>query len=73
MLDLKEKGIGAGVLFRPLHLHSAYQNLLGSKEGDYPVSEKIFDRLINLPLSPAASEDDITYVGATIRELFLQP
>ena len=65
---LKEHGIGTSVLFRPLHLHSAYAALSGTKEGDFPVSESIFNRLVNLPLSPATSEEEIEYIIKIIKE-----
>ena len=69
IIQLKECGIGASVLFRPLHLHTAYQQLLGTKEGGFPVSEYIFNRLVNLPLSPSTTEDEIIYTATEIRRL----
>ena len=69
MIQLKDRGVGASVIFRPLHLHTAYQKLLGTKEGDYPVSEKVFNRLINLPISPSINEGDIHCVADTVKEL----
>jgi len=66
---LKEHGIGTSVLFRPLHLHSAYAALLGTKEGDFPVSESVFNRLVNLPLSPSTNEEEIEYIVKTIKEV----
>jgi len=69
IVRLRERSIGASVLFRPLHLHSAYQKLLGTKEGDFPACEGVFNRLVNIPISPAISEDDVQYVVKTIKEL----
>ena len=66
---LKEHGIGTSVLFRPLHLHSVYAALLGTKEGDFPVSESVFNRLVNLPLSPSTNEEEIEYIVKTIKEI----
>jgi dTDP-4-amino-4,6-dideoxygalactose transaminase len=66
---LKEHGIGTSVLFRPLHLHSAYAALSGTKEGDFPVSESVFNRLVNLPLSPSTNEEEIEYIVKTIKEI----
>jgi dTDP-4-amino-4,6-dideoxygalactose transaminase len=66
---LKRQDIGTSVLYRPLHLHTAYRNLLGHRQGDFPVSEKIYARLVNLPVSPAIGEADIEYVIDTLRRL----
>lgn len=60
---MQERQVGTSVLFRPLHLHTAYRNLLGTKEGDFPVAEDIFERLVNLPVSPSVSADDVAYVA----------
>ena len=62
ILQLKDDGIGTSVLFRPLHLHSAYSNLLSTQKGDFPVSERIFERLVNLPISPSVSQSEIEYI-----------
>jgi dTDP-4-amino-4,6-dideoxygalactose transaminase len=69
IIQLKECGIGASVLFRPLHLHTAYKNLFSAEHGDFPISESIYNRLINLPLSPSIKENDILYVCKTIKTL----
>ncbi len=69
--SLRECGIGTSVLYRPLHLHSAYRNLLGTKEGDFPVSEAIFKRIVNLPVSPAITEEEVRYVAQSIRKLLM--
>ena len=69
IMKLKEKGIGTSVLFRPLHLHTAYRKLLNTKEGDFPVSENVYNRLVNLPVSPATKENEIQYVINQIKKL----
>ncbi|MBF0530816.1 MAG: DegT/DnrJ/EryC1/StrS family aminotransferase, partial [Deltaproteobacteria bacterium] len=66
---LKELNIGASVLFIPLHYHSYYQQALPYREGDFPVTEGIFRRLLNLPLSPAIPADTIAKVARTIAGL----
>ncbi|MBF0300526.1 MAG: DegT/DnrJ/EryC1/StrS family aminotransferase [Oligoflexia bacterium] len=69
--ELKEKKIGTSVLFRPLHLHSAYQKLLKCRQGDFPASERIFERLVNVPISPSIPEDDINYIADSIKKVLL--
>lgn len=69
---MQERNIGTSVLFRPLHLHTAYRNLLGTKEGDFPVTEAMFERLVNLPVSPSVSADDVQYVAEQVRDVVLK-
>ena len=67
--ELKELNVGTSVLFQPLHLHSYYVRLLGDQEGNFPISEEVYRRVVCLPISPKASDDDICYVAATVRKL----
>ncbi len=67
--ELGNRGIGTSVLFKPLHLHTAYKKLLNTKAGDYPVSESVYNRLINLPISPAIKKDDIYYISSVVKEV----
>lgn len=60
--DLKEMNIGANVYYIPLNLHPYYQDTFGWKLGDVPVTENIYKRLINLPLYPSLSNEDVEYV-----------
>lgn len=69
IVKLKDRGIGTSVLYRPLHLHTAYRKLLNTKEGDFPVSEAVFKRLVNLPISPAITEEEIRYIAETVKGL----
>ena len=66
---LKEKNVGTSVLFIPLHLHSLYQRLLPYREGDFPVAEDVFRRIVNLPVSPAHSLETIERVAETVAGL----
>ena len=49
---LRDMNIGTSVLFKPLHLHSYYAKTFGYRYGDFPVAEKLFERVICLPVSP---------------------
>jgi dTDP-4-amino-4,6-dideoxygalactose transaminase len=66
--ELKEYNIGTSVLFQPLHLHSYYEELLGEQEGKFPVAESVYRRVVCLPISPKASEEDIRYVADVLRD-----
>ena len=66
---LKEHNIGTSVLFQPLHLHSFYERELGDQEGAFPIAEDVYRRVVCLPVSPRATDDEIHYVAGTIRAL----
>ncbi len=67
--ELKEKGIGTSVHFIPLHLQPFYAKKYGYTEGDFPVAEKIYSKIISLPLYPKLAHDEILYIIAVLREL----
>ena len=50
---LRGYGLGASVLFIPLHYHSFYRKTLGYGPGAFPRAEGFFQGLINLPVAPA--------------------
>lgn len=56
---LHQNNIGSSVHFIPLHLFSYYQKAFGYKKGDFPATEKVFERIVSLPLYPALSWGDI--------------
>lgn len=64
--NLKELNIGTSVLFKPLHLHSYYAELLGHVYGDFPIAENLFERVICLPISPKLGEKSIKKVAEGI-------
>jgi dTDP-4-amino-4,6-dideoxygalactose transaminase len=66
---LKERNVGASVLFIPLHYHSYYQRALPYAEGDFPVAENAFRRIVNLPLSPGLTESQIRTAAEVVGEL----
>jgi len=65
---LTENGI-ANQIYYPisLHLQKAYQHL-GYKKGDLPVSEKIQDTVLSLPMFPHLRDDEISYIADKIKE-----
>jgi len=65
---LGEKGIATGLHYPlPLHLQKAYAHL-GYKRGDFPVTERIADRLLSLPMYPELSNEQIEYVVDSIKK-----
>ncbi|MCA1932761.1 MAG: DegT/DnrJ/EryC1/StrS family aminotransferase, partial [Calditerrivibrio sp.] len=59
---LKENGIGTSVHFIPVHKHPYYREKYSFKEVDYPVSNKVFEGSLSLPIYPGMGEEEINYV-----------
>src|SRR5258706_449823 len=55
---MRERGIEASSHFVPLHLSPYAANVLGTRPGQCPVTERVADRLVRLPLYPALSPAD---------------
>lgn len=67
---LKEKGIGLDIYYPvPLHLQKCYEDL-NYKPGDLPVSEKLADRVISIPVFPEMTDDQQSYVIESIKEFY---
>jgi dTDP-4-amino-4,6-dideoxygalactose transaminase len=63
---LADANIGYGTNYRiPLHLQPAYA-FLGYQKGDFPVSEQLAERGLNLPLDPTATEEQIRRVSEVV-------
>ena len=61
---LNEAGIGTGLHYPvPLHLQNAY----ASKPGKYPVTEKIADEILSLPMFPQLKPEMQKHLAALIR------
>ncbi|MBI6546132.1 MAG: DegT/DnrJ/EryC1/StrS family aminotransferase [Cyanobacteria bacterium NC_groundwater_1444_Ag_S-0.65um_54_12] len=67
--QLQAVGIGTSVHFIPIHLHPYYQQELGVRPGDFPVTERAYSRMLSLPLYPKLSEEDVSYVIAQVTHL----
>ncbi|MFZ2404818.1 MAG: dTDP-4-amino-4,6-dideoxygalactose transaminase [Methylobacter sp.] len=66
---LKAKGINAVFHYIPLHATDAGRKF-GRASSSMSVTEDLSDRLVRLPLYPALTEDEITYICAAIEEFF---
>ena len=70
MAALKEKEIGFDTYYPlPLHLQECYKDLK-YESGDLPVSEKLAQRVISLPIYPELPEDQQAFVIDTIKEFY---
>jgi len=54
--------------YLPIHLTSVYRQL-GQAEGECPVAEALFHKYVSLPIHPRMTEETISYVTDSIREL----
>jgi dTDP-4-amino-4,6-dideoxygalactose transaminase len=65
---LKEKGIECAVHYPvPIHLQDAYQDL-GYGEESFPVSEKIAQEFVSLPMFPELTERQTSAVALAVKE-----
>jgi len=69
MQQLREKGIGCSVHFKPLHLHSYYHRQFGYKPGDFPRAEEQYHRCISLPIYPDLTHEQADRVIAAVLEI----
>ncbi|HAA74215.1 TPA: DegT/DnrJ/EryC1/StrS aminotransferase family protein [Candidatus Latescibacteria bacterium] len=60
---LAEKGIDAGVHYRPNHMYSVYEPYKRS----LPVTEAVWTRMVTLPMFPAMTNDDVNQVIDAVR------
>lgn len=66
---LRAENIGTSVHFIPVHLHPYYRERFGSKRGDYPNAERVYDRIVSLPLYPKMTEKDVRDVIAAVNHI----
>ncbi len=65
---LTQKGIQTGLHYPiPVHLQPAYQ-VLGHQAGDFPISEKLAEEGLSLPIYPELKQEHIVYVVECIKE-----
>lgn len=66
--QLSDAGVESGLHYPiPLHLQHAYRHL-GYQRGDFPVTERIKDRILSLPIYPGITREAIERVAAGVQE-----
>ena len=63
--ELRAQKIGVHVHYIPLHLLPYYQKM-GTKRGDFPVSENYYDTALTIPLYPSMEEADVQRVITSV-------
>jgi dTDP-4-amino-4,6-dideoxygalactose transaminase len=67
---LREHGIGTGLHYpEPAHLSAAYAHL-GYRRGAFPVTERLADEVLSLPMFPGITEQQLETVVAAIKTYF---
>jgi dTDP-4-amino-4,6-dideoxygalactose transaminase len=61
---LQDRGIECGIHYKPNHLLSFY----GGKNGLLPVTEKLYEELLTLPLHLGLRDEDIDHVIVSVKE-----
>lgn len=68
--QLNEKNIGTGLHYPiPLHLQKCF-NHLGYHKGDFPVSEKLSNNCLSLPIFPEMTDEQIVFVSNSVRSFY---
>ncbi|HUI22057.1 MAG TPA: DegT/DnrJ/EryC1/StrS family aminotransferase [Methylocella sp.] len=65
--DLRVEQVEAAVYSSPLHLQRHYFEL-GYRRGDFLVTEKVADRAVALPFHTHLTEDQISFIVATMKD-----
>jgi dTDP-4-amino-4,6-dideoxygalactose transaminase len=66
---LKAAGIGTGIHYPvPLHVQQAYQ-YLGYRNGDLPVTERVSEGILSLPMYPQLSEQQQSKVVEALKQI----
>lgn len=62
-----EQRIGCSVHYIPLHLQPYWRDTYGLLPSMFPVSQRIFERSVSLPIYPGMTEADVTRVVDAIK------
>jgi dTDP-4-amino-4,6-dideoxygalactose transaminase len=69
MSALHKRGIGTGVHYRSLHLHTYYKERFGFREEDFPEASWVSHRTVSLPLSAKLTDDEVERTIKNVTEL----
>jgi dTDP-4-amino-4,6-dideoxygalactose transaminase len=60
-------GIGCSVHYIPLHLHPYWRDRYGLQPGQFPHSQRAYERMLSLPLYSRMTDDDVQRVAQAVR------
>ena len=67
---INNAGIGTSVHYKPVHMHSYYQKKYGFKSTDFPMSYKLYNNAITLPLYPSLKDEQMSYITDILIKLW---
>lgn len=67
--ELRRRGVGFSVHWRPLHLHPYWSEHFGWRPEHLPVASEVWRRTVTLPLFPAMTRDEVSHVVESVREI----
>ena len=69
IVKLAERGVAANVHYKPIPLHTGYQDM-GVDPADYPNAIEQYSNLVTLPLHTVMTEDDLEYVIESVKTAY---
>ena len=66
---MHKRGVGTSVQYLPLHFMTFYKKLLRPKLSDFPVSNKLKDQVLCLPIFPQMTVKQIHYVTSILKNI----
>jgi len=67
---LKSKGVATSIYYpKPLHLQKCFE-YLGYKEGQFPVTEKMCNQILALPIYPELTNEEVEYICECIKGFY---
>jgi len=67
--ELKRRGVGCSVHWRPLHMHPLYQERLGWNENHFPAATELWSTIISLPIFSSMMVEEMIHVVETVKSL----
>jgi dTDP-4-amino-4,6-dideoxygalactose transaminase len=68
MEGMKSRGVQTSIHYPPIHQFGAYRKLTCQTRPDLPLTEDLAARQLTLPLYPAMSEADVSWVVEALRD-----
>ncbi len=66
---LRAENIGVSVHYIPVHLHPYYRDQFGHRDGECPVAEAAYERLISLPMFHGVTDGDVADVVGAVSKV----
>ena len=67
--ELADRGVGASVHYKPLHLMSYYRDRYSLRPESYPKANARYNRVISLPIYPDLSNGNVARIVTAIRDI----